>query len=172
MIRKAVESDIAAVAKIYSDIHTQEESGLVSIGWIRQIYPTEATARNALTNDELFVMEEDGHIVAAARINQTQEPMYAQGNWRYPADASHVMVLHTLVVSPSAARKGYGCQFVEFYESYARDNGCTVLRMDTNAKNVNARRMYKNLGYAEADIVSCQFNGIPDVQLVLLEKAI
>ena len=52
----------------------------------------------------------------------------------------------------------------------ARENGCTVLRMDTNAKNAAARRLYLKLGYAEPDIVPCIFNGIPNVQLVLLEK--
>ena len=51
-----------------------------------------------------------------------------------------------------------------------RENGCTVLRMDTNAKNAAARRLYQKLGYAESDIVPCIFNGIPNVQLVLLEK--
>lgn len=42
--------------------------------------------------------------------------------------------------------------------------------MNTNAKNAAARRLYQKLGYAELDIVPCIFNGIPNVQLVLLEK--
>ncbi len=42
--------------------------------------------------------------------------------------------------------------------------------MDTNAKNAAARRLYQKLGYGEPDIVPCTFNGIPGVQLVLLEK--
>ena len=42
--------------------------------------------------------------------------------------------------------------------------------MDTNAKNAAARRLYSRLGYREAGIVPCVFNGIPDVRLVCLEK--
>ena len=42
--------------------------------------------------------------------------------------------------------------------------------MDTNAINAAARAMYAKLGYREADIVPCVFNGIPNVNLVLLEK--
>lgn len=64
--------------------------------------------------------------------------------------------------------------FIPFAERrkrrWRRENGCTVLRMDTNAKNAAARRLYQKLGYAEPDIVPCKFNGIPNVQLVLLEK--
>lgn len=38
--------------------------------------------------------------------------------------------------------------------------------------NTGARKLYKKLGYTEADIVSCVFNGIEGVQLVCLEKYI
>ena len=42
--------------------------------------------------------------------------------------------------------------------------------MDTNAKNIGARRFYEKLGYTEVGIVPCVFNGIAGVELVLLEK--
>ena len=42
--------------------------------------------------------------------------------------------------------------------------------MDTNAKNTNARNLYKKLGYSEIGIIPCVFNGINGVDLVLLEK--
>ena len=82
------------------------------------------------------------------------------------------MVLHTLTVSPKAAKQGIGRAFVAFYEEYARENGCTVLRIDTNAKNTVARSFYQKLGFREAGIVPCVFNGIPGVNLVLLEKSV
>ena len=41
-------------------------------------------------------------------------------------------MLHTLVIDPEVSGRGYGKQFVAFYEEYARENGCKVLRMDTN----------------------------------------
>ena len=59
---------------------------------------------------------------------------------------------------------------LKFYEDYARENGCLYLRMDTNARNQTARKMYAGLGYWEAGIMPCVFNGIPGVQLVCLEK--
>ena len=42
--------------------------------------------------------------------------------------------------------------------------------MDTNVKNTRARKLYHTLGYEEVGIVQCIFNGIPNVQLVCLEK--
>ncbi len=85
-------------------------------------------------------------------------------------NGSAVMVLHTLVVDPDKKRRGYGRAFLDFYENYARENGCAVLRIDTNARNAAARKMYAAFGWREAGIVPCSFNGLPGVQLVCLEK--
>ncbi|MBP3414619.1 MAG: GNAT family N-acetyltransferase [Clostridia bacterium] len=170
LIRKAAADDIEAVAEIYSNIHTAEENGLVTIGWIRDVYPTAETAKQALLRGDLFVMEDNGIIVGTAIINKTQVDSYKNARWNHPAPDDKVMVLHTLVISPKASRKGYGKNFVAFYEQYACQNGCPYLRMDTNAKNTRARNMYQKLGYEEIGIVPCSFNGIDGVNLVLLEK--
>lgn len=170
MFRKAKQDDISAVADIYEHIHEQESAGLVKIGWLKGVYPVEQTAKDAYERDDLFVCEEDGEILAAAIINQTQVDVYADGKWTYPAKDEEVMVLPMLVVDPQKGKRGIGKAFVAFYEQYATENGCKLLRMDTNEKNVRARVMYKKLGYNETDIVPCEFNRIPGVQLVLLEK--
>lgn len=140
----------------------------MTVGWLPGVYPVRETAEAALSRGDLFVYEEEDRVFAAAIINQTQVDAYADGKWAYPAKDDEVMVLHTLVVEPSAGGKGIGRAFVAFYEHYAREHGCTALRMDTNAKNAAARHLYQKLGYAEPDIVPC--NGISGVQLVLLEK--
>ena len=170
MIRKAIPADIPAVVRIYDAILTEQEQGRASIGWIRGVYPTEQTAREALDAGELFVWEQDGNILAAAKINREQVPEYALARWEYPAPDDKIMVLHTLVVDPAASGRGIGTGFVAFYEQYALENGCRFLRMDTNEINSAARTLYRHLGYREVGIVPCCFNGIPDVQLVCLEK--
>jgi ribosomal protein S18 acetylase RimI-like enzyme len=170
MIRPGIASDIPGIAAIYDHILTLEEQGRMSTGWIRNIYPTLETAQTALTAGELFVDENSGKILAAARINRVQVPEYALAHWTYPAPENQVMVLHTLVVDPSAAGQGIGSRFVQFYEEYAANRDCPFLRMDTNVINTAARRLYKKLGYQEVGVVPCNFNGIPDVRLVCLEK--
>ena len=170
MIRKAVPGDIPAVAAIYERIHDREEAGAGATGWKRGVYPTEATAREALAADVLFVDEREGRIVAAARIDQAQVPEYALARWRYAATEDAVMVLHTLVVDPARAGQGVGTGFVAFYERYARERGCRCLRMDTNEINAPARALYARLGYREAGIVPCDFNGLGQIRLVCLEK--
>ena len=170
MFRIAALKDLAAIAAIYDDIHTAEEKGPKQVGWIRSIYPTEATARAAIEAGEMYVLEKDGTVAAAGKINKEQMPAYAEVSWEYEADDERVMVLHTLVVSPKEGGKGYGSEFVGEYEAMALKNDCPFLRIDTNAINLRARRMYKSLGYTEAGIIPCTFCGIPNVELVCLEK--
>ena len=150
-IRPATADDLPRIEQIYDAIHTAEETGAASVGWARGVYPTRATAH-------------------AGRIDRTQVPVYAQVPWQYAAPPEQVLVLHTLVVDPTIAGHGYGTQFVRFYARRARALGCTVLRIDTNAKNAAARRLYARLGFREAAIVPCTFNGIAGVELVCLEK--
>ena len=169
-IRNAKQMDLDRIETIYNYIHDEEEKGQATIGWIRDIYPVRKTAEDTLEREELFVMEDNDRIVAAAIINQIQVPEYADAAWKHTANETEIMVLHTLVVDPLEKKKGYGKAFVAFYEEYAQKHHCMELRMDTNVINQRARKMYHNLGYEEVDIVPCVFNGIPDVQLVCLEK--
>ena len=115
-------------------------------------------------------MLDDGNVVAAAVINQAQVYEYKDATWKHAAEDREVMVLHCLVVDPLKGGKGYGRAFVAYYEDYAKQHGCPALRMDTNVKNKRARKLYHTLGYEEVGIVKCVFNGIPNVQLVCLEK--
>lgn len=173
MIRTGRKEDIPQVAAIYDRILAEEEAGRASIGWVRGVYPTEQTALDALNAGTLFVLEREGVIAAAAKIDRNQVPEYAGASWQVPdAPPEQIMVLHTLVVDPAFAGQGCGTEFVTFYEKYALEQGCPYLRMDTNCRNTAARRLYAHLGYGEAGIVPCAFNGIPGVQLVCLEKTL
>ena len=172
MIRKAEKRDLDAVEGIYQEIHDAEAAGLITTGWIREIYPVRATAEAALARDDLFVLEEDGHIHGSGIINQLQVDVYEGAPWKWQVPDDRVCVLHTLVISPAVRGKGYGRAFIRFYEDYALQHGCTELRIDTNERNLAARAMYRKYGYQEIDIIPTTFNGIVGVRLVLLEKQV
>ena len=170
IFRKALRDDLDQIEAIYNKIHTEEEQGHCSIGWVRDIYPTRKTAIQALKEGDLFVADLNGVVLASARINKEQVNEYAYADWTWQAAEDEVMVLHTLTVNPKEKRMGIGSAFVAFYEDYAKNHGSSYLRMDTNERNVRARRLYRKLGYKEVGIVNLNFNGIPDVRLVCLEK--
>ena len=170
--RKATFDDLDRIAEIYNRIHDEEEAGRATIGWVRSIYPTRATAETAIRKGTMYVEETEGRVVAAAKIDQEQVPEYAGAAWTVDAPDARVLVLHALVVDPVEAGRGRGSAFVRFYEGEALRRGCPYLRMDTNEKNAAARALYRKLGYRETGVVFCVFNGIPGVRLVCLEKTL
>lgn len=184
-IRKATAEDIPAIAAIYDEIHDREEAGEVTTGWLRGVYPVQKTAEDAVARGDMYVQVVDeadsemvesdsatagGQVVGTAILNQLQVDVYADGEWQYPAEDSEVMVIHTLIISRKTDLKGLGSDFLAYYEAFALEHGCKYLRLDTNARNAAARAFYKRHGYKEIGIVPTVFNGIPGVDLVLLEK--
>jgi len=170
LFRKADIGDLDRIGLIYSRNLDEEEAGRISTGWKRDIYPTKEIAKEAIEAGEMFVLEEKGRILTCGRINQEQEDAYYGADWRYPAPDEKVMVLHTFMTDPPFYGRGYGQRFVKCYENYALQHGCPFLRMDTDEQNARARALYKKLGYEERGIVPALFNGIPDLNLVMLEK--
>ena len=83
MVRKATEADIPAVTAIYDALLDREEQGLLSTGWTRGVYPAEQTARDALRAGTLYVMEREGRVTAAAKIDQSQMEQYSRCRWQY-----------------------------------------------------------------------------------------
>ena len=170
MLRPANEQDIPKIEDIYDKLLTEEEQGRSTTGWIRGVYPTRAVAEDGVRAGDMVVLEEDGRVLAAARINHEQSEEYRKIHWLYPAPDDSVLVLHTLVVSPDAQGRGCARQIIEYYEETAAKRQCSVLRMDTNFRNERARAIYRKYGYRESGVVDCNFNGIPDVQMICMEK--
>ena len=88
------------------------------------------------------------------------------------AAAQKLVEEYGLVVDPAAGGHGLGRAFETFYEQEAKRQGCRYLRIDTNVRNTRARRLYHSLGYKEISVAPCTFNGLSDIDLVLLEKAL
>lgn len=168
-IRKATEADLDAIADLYSKIHAANESGQMTTGWIRGVYPTAATARAALGSDSLFALIVKGKIAGAAIINQKEHYSYQKGHWSSSTKPGQAMVIHTLVIDPDYGGQGLGSAFIRFYAEYALAHNCPYLRLDTNVINKGARSFYEKMGFREAGIVKTEFNGIGGVNLVLLE---
>ena len=129
MFRNATMADLDQVAAIYDRIHTEEEAGRSTVGWIRGVYPTRQTALASIQAGDLFVAEEDGQIVATAKINQEQVPVYASAAWSREAKPQEVMVLHTLVVDPACRGQGIASALLDFAAAEGRRAGMRALRL-------------------------------------------
>ena len=172
MIRLAVAEDLPAVSAIYEAILDQEDAtGIRYTGWKRGAYPTLDTARSILEAGTLYVgVDEDGAVWGSMNLNGWQLLEYKNGNWSVPAEDSEVAVIHTLTIDPARAGQGLARQMVAFAEDTARQQGKTVLRLDTGVDNTPANHLYPALGYRFAGVVDTFFMGYAKRPLNLYEK--
>lgn len=172
MIRKAIPADIPQAAAIYEAIFDREEETVSYTNWQRGAYPTEETARKALEAGTFYIGEDGGFIWGTTILNGVQLPEYADIPWSLEAGPEEVAVIHTLCIHPACTGRGYARQMVAFCEETARQQGKTVLRLDTWEHNLPANRMYPSLGYRFAGSAQFFFQGFVQETLNCYEKAL
>ncbi len=171
-IRKALWEDLEAVEAVYDSVLQKEEESGPYCNWKRGLYPTGQTARQALEEDGLYVLEENGLVCATAILNQEEPACYAQISWTMPAREKEIFVIHTLCVRTDQAGKGYARAFVAYAEEEARKRGCKVVRLDTYEGNQRAAALYTALGYRNAGLADLHFMETFWEKIICFEKSV
>lgn len=150
-IRPAQREDIAVIGALYGavcDAQPKLPGKKDAPGWIREVYPVEATAREAFERNELYIALRAGRILGVVTLNESQPDAYADADWFYPADRA--LVVHTLAVHPEARGEGVAKALLVFAEDLARERDIPVIRLDTYELNFPAKRLYERLQYRRA----------------------
>ena len=147
MIRKAVMSDLDQIEQCFVELLEYQQTHTAYTGWRLHVYPTRATAEQALSAGTLYVMEQHGEIVASMIASQNQPAKFRDVDWQYPAQNDEVLVLHLLCVRPSHARQGIGQAMVRHLMQEARSLHYKAVRLDTGEQNTPAQTLYIKQGF-------------------------
>lgn len=147
MIRKAVMSDLDQIEQCFVELLEYQQTHTAYTGWRLHVYPTRATAEQALSAGTLYVMEQHGEIVASMIASQNQPAKFRDVDWQYPAQNDEVLVLHLLCVRPSHARQGIGQAMVRHLMQEARSLHYKAVRLDTSEQNTPAQALYIKQGF-------------------------
>ena len=90
--------------------------------------------------------------------------------WNIEAEGEKVLVIHTLCIKPSFLKMGLGQKFIIFAENYAKELGCTTIRLDTNDKNIPGANLYKKMGYNHVGNADFNFQGLKYQNLKCFDK--
>lgn len=170
-IRLATETDIPTIADTYTALLTYEEENGSNSNWKLNVYPTILVPKEKIPLREMYVLEEDNAICASMVLNKDQAEEYSAIDWKYPAENSQVLVIHTLCIPPDRAGHGYGTRMVAFAKEFARTTACSVIRIDTYAHNRPAKALYMKNGFRIAGYGDIVLQGlIPEEQVYLEYK--
>lgn len=147
-IVKGTTADIEDVVRSYEELFDYFDTHKDTTLWQRGAYPTREVPEEAVANGWLYVLrDEAGQFVASVSLNHVQGDTYKEQPWRYPAEGDEVLVVHTLCVRPSVKSHGAGKALVQFALDLALQQGCKVVRLDTNLDNIPASHLYENMGF-------------------------
>ena len=170
MIRVATCDDIEAIEASYRQLLLHEQEHGTNSQWVLGVYPTRSTAQKAVDEGTMYIFEDGGKFGASMILNSYQPGEYYDIPWLYPAEDSKVLVIHTLCVPPSMAGQGIGTRMVDIATGFALGRGMSVIRLDTNIKNIPAQRLYLKNGFRIAGSCHCLHEGVLDTELVYLER--
>ena len=173
IIRKAVETDIDEVEKIYNAVLDKEkDSGKVYTNWQKGLYPTRNDAVKAFKDGTLYVGEINGQVAACVNLNHIQPEEYFKLNWSIKADGKEVLVIHTLCISPEFAGRKIGERFVAFTDKLASELKYKTIRLDTYEGNIPAASLYKKMGYKYIGSEEFNFQNVIMETLICFDKAV
>lgn len=102
---------------------------------------------DSLIKSQLFVLEENGEILASVILNNEANESYRLVNWSREVSDEKVLIIHVLAVSPKHAGKGLGTKMMQYILDYAKETGMQAVRMDVISNNSSAERLYQKIGF-------------------------
>lgn len=163
IVRRAALFDVPAVMYIIrAAVPLMQAAG--NTQWDDQYPNTEIFLRD-ITRKELWVADFDGVLGGVAAITTEQTPEYANVGWDRNEPA---LVVHRLAVDPEFRGHGIATALMEEAEALAEEQGIHVLRVDTNALNEAARKMFVKLGYTYAGETTIDYR--PGLRVACYEK--
>ena len=143
MLRKAVQSDIAQLAQIAFELHEiHVNSDPTDFRSMPQEYFRERLSEYLQSEDQSILVHDDGGVnaYAAVKLINIDEPT------RYPR---RVCMIDCFAVKESFRRRGIGKSLMAFVSQYAKEQGCTDLRLGVKSFNKDAYNFYKSVGFNE-----------------------
>jgi N-acetylglutamate synthase-like GNAT family acetyltransferase len=162
-IRKATKNDLPQLMELVKRVVPLMQA-LGNLQW-DDSYPNAMVFQHDIDLEQLWVADSDGSVAGVAAITTDQELEYAQAGCNVNEAA---VVIHRLAVDPARRGAGIAALLMKQAEDVARDQGITVLRVDTNTRNEATRSLFPKLGYLLAGEITLRHR--PELRFLCYEK--
>jgi len=167
MIRNAEITEYESVMEFYYQLIDDMQGMQYHPKWQKGIYPDPLEVEDAIHNNELYVLENDGLIVSAMRVNHSATEGYEKVKWKTSAQEDEVSIIHMLGVAVYHQGSGIAKQMVQYVIEKARREGNKAIRLDVLCGNIPANRLYESMGFEFREKISLFYEdtGITDFEL-------
>lgn len=145
MIRKALSTDLDIIIALTKEC----ARAMIALGiyqW-NEHYPNRSRFEKDIDRQELYVLEEKGHIKGIVVLTEIVDEEYLPISWL--TDNHNNLYIHRLAVHPNFWGKGYAQQLMDYAENYALENNFKSIRLDTFSQNKRNQKFYETRGYQQ-----------------------
>ena len=138
-------------AKVFLKLQSQQ--------W-QQGYPNEYSMTKDILNQDLFGVYIDGELTCVAALIIGIEKTYVnmiEGKWNIEVSPSD-LVIHRIAVSNKYRGRGCAKKLMEFAYSYAKENNCDSIKVDTHRVNIPMQQLLLSNGYVYQGIIDLNRN--------------
>lgn len=147
LMRQADISDFENIVELYKYVinHTSDMGKYAR--WVYGQHPTDEMIKEYIYKDAMYVLEEDGKLLAAMAVTLSQGDDYHSINWQQDLQDDEVAVVHILCVNPDYQKQKIGKRMIEEAIQLAKQTGKKAVRLDALESNTPAHKMYEALGF-------------------------
>lgn len=142
MFRQATEADIPQIMEIIGAT-VQEMKSYNNPQWDEH-YPLAADFQADIEQNWLYVLEEDQVIQGFVCLNTVSGKSYPKISWQ---DSSTPLVMRRMGVRPASRRNGIAAKLLLQAELLAKEQGITVIKMDTFCRNDKMNSFARKNGF-------------------------
>lgn len=149
--RKTTEKDLDLVIKIIDEAKEFLKNN--NIDQWQNGYPNEEIILKDIENDNSYVLEDNGEIIATTVLSFDGDKNYdviKDGKW---ITNNKYGVTHRIAVSRKCSKKGIGKFIIKISEDIARENNIKSMRADTHKDNKVMQSLLLKSGYKYCGII-------------------
>ena len=157
------------VKLFYWDLIDAMQHQTSATNWKKGIFPSNEFLMSSIQNKELYLLSENGKILASVILNNHANESYQDVAWGKVVDDKDVLIPHALGVNPAVQGKGISKIMVQSIIELARQTGKKAIRLDVFGSNYVAENLYKNQGFKFVESKQMLYDGTTKAEYHLYE---
>lgn len=146
-MRKAKMADYEQLTLFYKYVIDYTENMNVYTKWVYGQHPTDEMIRDYIKQDAMYVLEENGTILASVAVTMSQGEDYHNIAWANDLQDDEVAVVHILCVNPDYQKQKIGKYVVKECIRLAEKEDKKAVRLDALECNKPAHKLYESIGF-------------------------
>lgn len=162
-------NDIDEIVELYRFVIDEVNKTNVKLGWNIDVYPNYDFVKNAINNNEMCILKQNGKIISAGVVNHNVNKEYDDIDWQIKSPKDKISTIHALATHPNY-RGVVSSQMLADIHSFCKANGDVAIHLDVIDTNIPAYKLYLKNDYNLIEQIKMYYEVVGTREFWMLEK--